>query len=187
MLSSIAQFRLLIFYLQGLFNAHKKFPRQITQNMTQGHLATYRSSGLVCLQSAIKMQSLLTLTNTISIPQNKKKHCFFYSPIQTRILLKHRSCCTGCVCASQTAFWPQNPVAHLGGRARADCAPKTGWSTQTRKELSKQLLCAFIVITRKNWHRSVCFRGGVKRIREEIRCRDVAYPMFHRKNFSATL
>ncbi len=96
MLSSIAQFRLLIFYLQGLFNAHKKFPRQITQNMTQGHLATYRSSGLVCLQSAIKMQSLLTLKNTISIPQNKKKHCFFYSPIQTRILP---------VKASQLLYW----------------------------------------------------------------------------------
>lgn len=85
-LSSIAQYRLLIFYLQGLFNAHKKFPTQITRNMTQGHLATYRSTGLVCLQSAIKMQSLLTLTNTISIPQKKR------STVSFIVLFKHASC-----------------------------------------------------------------------------------------------
>lgn len=91
-LSSIAQYSLSIYYLQGLFNTHKKFPTQITQNMTQGHLDTYRSTGLVCLQSAIKMQSLLTLPNTISNSQKKKSHYFFYSPIQTRILLKDRSC-----------------------------------------------------------------------------------------------
>lgn len=78
MLSSISQYRLLIYYLQGLFKAHKKFPLRSHKTWLKAiscHIQEYRQS---------QMQSLLTLPNTISIPQKKKKkHCLFYSPIQT--------------------------------------------------------------------------------------------------------
>lgn len=168
-----------IHYLQGLFYAHKNFPTQITQNMTQGHILPHSgvNTGLVCLLSAIKMQSLLnrvgypySLLNTISIPQ-KRKQCVFYNPpIQIHILFEDHSCWV-CVC---NRIWPQNPVEHLGGRA---CASKIRWTRNSQATFQTiTLRCLFPVI--KRWQWKVCFRGGVKRISEEIRYVTLHMPCF---------
>lgn len=124
-----------IHYLQGLFYSQKNFPTQITQIMIQGHILPHtgvNSLFTVCNQNAITVkQSRPIPTKYNQSIQQKRKQCVFYSPIQIHILFEDHSC--------QTAFWPQNTVEHLGGRA---CASKIRWRTRTRKQLFKQSRCS---------------------------------------------